>query len=296
MRYDPHQYFVAPAMGSAELWRTAAGAVLTFVAGMAIYQLTFALVSNLIGPDATQLLVDNTTFDKGSAFATIYILATFGFFALGLSMVTSSLHHRSPATLFGPAAAVVSDALRVTLSVGGMYVLLALLLPMDVETVRNEELARRSWIALLPVSFSAILIQSTTEEMIFRGYLQQQLAARFPKLPLWMIVPSAVFGLAHLSPETAGTNAPYFALWATAFAFAAADLTARTGSIGAAIGLHLANNIAAILFVSLLGPGSGLALYHLPMEASDPRLAAQMLPEFAMLFCGWLAARLVLKV
>ena len=81
MRYDPHRYFAAPAEGTAELWRTGAGLVLTFIAGMALYQVTFALVSNVIGPAATQTLVDNTTFDKDSPFATLYILTTFGFFS-----------------------------------------------------------------------------------------------------------------------------------------------------------------------------------------------------------------------
>ncbi|SDJ69913.1 CPBP family intramembrane glutamic endopeptidase [Aliiruegeria lutimaris] len=296
MRYEQHRYFVAPAKGTAELWRTGVGTFLTFLAGLALYQLVFALTSNLIGPETTQLLVDNTTFDKDSAFATLYILTTFGFFGIGLAMVTSSIHRRSPATLFGPAAAVVSDAIRVTLSVGALFIVLSVILPKDIELVRNTALTTRNWIALLPISLAAILIQAGTEELIFRGYLQQQLAARFPKMPLWIIVPSAVFGLAHLSPETAGANAPYYALWATFFAIAAADLTARTGSIGAALGFHVANNIAAILFTSLLGPGSGLALFHIPMEANDPRLAAQMLPEFVMLFCGWLAARVALKV
>ncbi|MDV7144719.1 type II CAAX endopeptidase family protein [Tropicimonas sp. TH_r6] len=296
MRYKSHKFYYASARGTAELWRTAAGAVLIFIAGMALYQLTFALVSNLIGPEATQALVDNTTLAKASPFATLYILCAFGFFAIGLAMVTQSLHNRSPATLFGPAAAVVSDALRVTLVVGALFVLLALILPRDVEMIRNAELTRRAWIALLPVSLAAILLQAGTEELIFRGYLQQQLAARFPRLPLWMILPSVLFGLAHLSPAAAGANAPWFALWATAFAFAAADLTARTASIGAALGFHIANNIAAILFISLEGAGSGLALYHLPLGMDDPRIAGMMLPEFAMLFVGWLAARLALKV
>ena len=56
------------------------------------------------------------------------------------------------------------------------------------------------------------------------------------------------------------------------------------------------NNIAAVLFIALDGPGSGLALYRLPLEMDDPRLGEMMLPEFATLFCGWLAARLALKV
>lgn len=296
MRYDIHRYFVASAADTAELWRTAAGLVLTFIAGMALYQLTFALLSNVIGPDATQTLVDTTTFAKDSPFATLYILTSFGFFAVGLSMVTRSLHRRSPATLFGPGAAVFSDALRVTLAVGALFLLLALLLPREVEMVRNAALSRRAWVGLLPLSLAAICVQAGTEELIFRGYLQQQLAARFPTAPLWLIGPSILFGLVHLSPATAGPNAALFALWAAAFGVAAADLTARTGSIGAALGFHVANNATAVLFVSLLGPGSGLALYHLPIEMDDPRLAAMMLPEFATLFCGWLAARLALKV
>lgn len=296
MRYDPHRYFVAPAQDAAELWRTAAGLVLAIVAGLALYQLTFALLSNLIGPTATQTLVDNTTFDKASAFATLYVLSTFAFFAIGLAMVVNSLHRRRLGTLFGPYSAVISDALRVILAVGALHVVIALLLPWDVEPIRNDAMPRSSWILLLPISLAAILLQSGTEELVFRGYLQQQLAARFPDLPLWMILPSLLFGFAHFSPLAAGENAPYFALWAFSFGIAAADLTARTGAIGAALGFHMANNIAAILFTSLAGAGSGLALYILPMEMDDPRLSAMMLPEFAALFCGWLAARLALKV
>ncbi len=296
MRYDPNRYFCAAAIGTAELWRTAAGVVLTFVAGMALYQLCFALVSNLIGPDATQSLIDATTFSKNSAFATLYILFTFGFFTVGLMMVLHSLHHRTLATLIGPWAAALSDFIRVVLAVTALFVLISVLLPQDVEHVANAALGRRTWILLLPLSLTAILVQASTEELVFRGYLQQQLAARFPTLPVWMIVPSLLFGLAHVSPESAGANAPFFALWAVVFALAAADLTARTGTIGAAIGLHAANNIAAILLVSIEGSGSGLALFHLPMSMDDPRIAAMMLPELASTLCAWLTARLVLKV
>ncbi|RYH10961.1 CPBP family intramembrane glutamic endopeptidase [Tropicimonas sp. IMCC6043] len=296
MRYDALKYFVAPAIGTSELWRTGLGVALTFMAGLALYQLFFALLSNVIGPDLTRALIDATSFDTSSPAATLYILATFAFFALGLAMVTTTIHRRSPATLFGPLAAVASDALRVTLAVGALYLLLTILLPQSVELVRNDGLSRRSWIALLPISLTAIALQAGTEELVFRGYLQQQLAARFPDLPLWMVGPAALFALSHLSPATAGDNATLFALWAFAFGLAAADLTARTGSIGAAFGFHFANNVIAVLVTSLAGPGSGLALYHLPMAMDDPRIASTMLPEFATLLCGWLAARLALKV
>ncbi|SFD01962.1 CPBP family intramembrane glutamic endopeptidase [Tropicimonas isoalkanivorans] len=296
MRYQPHLSFIAPARTTAELWRTAAGAVLTLVAGIALYQLVFAITSNVIGPEKTQALIDASSFDKDTAFAALYALFTFGFFAVGLAMAVHGLHSRSPATLFGPWEAVVSDFLRVFLAVGGLTVALMVVLPQDYDLVRNEGMTRGHWIALLPVSLAAILVQAGTEELFFRGYLQQQLAARFPSVPVWLVVPSLAFGLMHMIPGEAGANAFVYAVWATAFGLAAADLTARTGAIGAALGLHVVNNIAAVLLVSLSGAGSGLALYHIPMQLGDPRIGALILPELALTLCSWLAARLALKV
>ena len=58
----------------------------------------------------------------------------------------------------------------------------------------------------------------------------------------------------------------------------------------------MANNAMAVLLVSLQGAGGGLALWHLPMQLDDPRLGALMLPEILTALCGWLAARLALKV
>jgi membrane protease YdiL (CAAX protease family) len=296
MRYDPHRYYIAPALARAEIWRTAAGAGLTIVAGFALYQFAFALVSTAIGPAATQALADATTFDRGSPAAALYSLFTFGFFTIGLAMVLNSLHERRLSTLFGPWATVASDFLRSSMSVGLLLLALAIVLPQDTELVRNIALSRGDWLVLLPVSLTALMVQAGTEELFFRGYLQQQIAARFPRLPLWLILPSALFGLAHMVPGSAGANAPMFALWALAFGLAAADLTARTGSIGAALGFHMANNAVAVLLIALQGPGSGLALYHLPMELDDARLGAMLLPEIATTFCCWLVARLALKV
>ncbi|WP_116133026.1 CPBP family intramembrane glutamic endopeptidase [Tropicimonas sp. IMCC34043] len=296
MRYDPLQAYVAPARTSAELWRTAAGALLTLVSGFALFQLCFAIGSNLFGPAATERFVDATTFDPATPAATLFTLATFGFFGLGLAMAVHGLHGRSPRTLFGPPRMALTDFLRVSLAVGLLLAVLGLLLPRDAELVVNPMLGRRGWILLLPVSLIAILVQASTEELFFRGYLQQQLAARFPDTPLWMLAPATLFGFAHLAPASAGANAPYFVFWAVAFGMAAADLTARTGTIGAAIGLHAANNAGAILFVALAGPGSGLALYHLPVAMDADQIPLMMLPELATLFCCWLAARLVLRV
>ncbi|PRY24160.1 hypothetical protein CLV78_10324 [Aliiruegeria haliotis] len=296
MGHDPHQYFVAPARATPELWRTLIGVVMIFIAGLALYQLAFAFLSNLIGPNATQGLVESLTLGDDTVIGTLHILLSFGFFGIALFMIVRGLHHRSPATLFGDWAAVVSDFLRVFLTVGGLFLALMILLPTDIDYVRNTEMPRDRWLLLLPVSLAAVMVQVGTEELVFRGYLQQQLAVRFPKWPLWLVLPSLLFGLLHVSGDAAGPNLLAYVCWTVAFGLAAADLTARTGALGAAIGLHAANNVMAILVASLNGPGSGLALYHIPMAMDDPRISAMMLPELATTLCVWLAARLALKV
>jgi membrane protease YdiL (CAAX protease family) len=90
--------------------------------------------------------------------------------------------------------------------------------------------------SLLIWVFSAILIQTFTEEFIFRGYLTQGifLALRRP-------IPSAclsglVFGVVHI-PN--GWPQAINALW---FGIVCAYLAIRTGGIALTCGLHLANN------------------------------------------------------
>ena len=150
---------------------------------------------------------------------------------------------------------------------------------------------RREYAAFVALSVTAGVV----EETIFRGWLLWYLQAWMP-LTAAVFVSSALFGLAHWAPQAAGDNAAAYMAWAFAFGLAAADLTARTGTLGAALGLHMANNAFALLVLALAGPGSGLALWHLPLDAASPELAALLPAEFASLLVAWLAARLVLRV
>ena len=152
------------------------------------------------------------------------------------------------------------------------------------------------WTALLPLSLLAVLVQVSAEELLFRGYLQQQLAARFASPLAWMVVPSALFALGHYSPETAGDNAIWFVLWAGIFGMLMADLTARTGTLGTAIAVHFVNNVIAMLFTAMPDNLSGLALYVMPFATSDADAVAQWLPvDFAIMVTSWLAVRLALR-
>ena len=292
MDYRAHEDFVAPARERAELWRTLAGALTAVIAGLALYQAALAVLALGVGDAGMRWLMDQTTYYADTPFATLVVLFSFAFFGLGTALAVPAVHGRGVLTLLGGWEGAVSDFMRVTTATLGLYLLLLVVLPQDYALERNAALPTGLWLALMPLSLLAVMVQAGSEELFFRGYLQQQLAARLP-WPLWMLVPSALFGLAHVSGE-AGTGW-IFGLWALAFGLAAADLTARTGALGAALGLHFANNAVAILVTALAGPGSGLALWHVPRTAAELD-AAMLLPELGMLFCAWLAARLALRV
>ena len=62
-----------------------------------------------------------------------------------------------------------------------------------------------------------------------------------------MVLPSVMFGALHFWNGNGAAEGVLWAIWATALGIACADLTARTGNLGAAIGLHMANNVFALL-------------------------------------------------
>ncbi|MEM1429456.1 MAG: CPBP family intramembrane glutamic endopeptidase [Pseudomonadota bacterium] len=294
--YAPHAGFVALAGDRAEPWRTVAGVAVAFVAGLALYQLAVALLASLLGPEAMRRVLDEATHYGDTPRAVLVTLFSFVFFSVGLAMALHALHDRRLMSLVGPWEAALSDFIRTVISVCSLLLGLNLLTPQDYELVRNVQLSTGMWLGLLPLALAALAVQVGTEELFFRGYLQQQIAARFPGWPAWLLLPSVLFGLAHWAPAAAGPNATAFMLWAILFGVLAADLTARTGTLGAALGLHFAMNAFAVLGTSLSGPGSGLALYLLPFEADAPELASLMPVEMATLLVAWLAVRLALKV
>jgi hypothetical protein len=76
-----------------------------------------------------------------------------------------------------------------------------------------------------------------------------------------------------------------------------ADLTARTGNLGAALAFHFANNAVALLFVGIAGNLDGLALWSLPIDLKDSdAVRPALILDFATMIVSWLLARLSLRV
>ncbi|NIZ11145.1 CPBP family intramembrane glutamic endopeptidase [Pseudooceanicola sp. HF7] len=224
---------------------------------------------------------------------TLMMLSSFGAALAAVALMMQILHQRSLLTLIGPPVEALRQAFRVGRAVALLLGLVWLMpLPRDLAPIRYMPLG--DWAALLPLALPLLAIQVTAEELLFRGYLQSRLSARFRSPLAWALVPSLVFGLLHYQGQ-AGANGWLFVLSATAFGLAAADLTARSGTLGPALALHFVNNVFAVLLMSLPDGLGGLALYHLPVVASDPALRPFIPIDLATTLVIWLAARLVLR-
>ena len=291
MQYTSHESYIAPARARPQLWRLVAGFILA--AGIVFLWVIalFGTVSLVAGMDGGPAWLDRMT-RADTPTSTLLVIATLWGLAFGAMAVTPLLHKRSAWTLFGPWRRMRRHFLLATLACGGVLALSAII-PFGYTPVPNLDLGL--WLNFLPLSLVIILGQSGAEELFFRGYLQQQLAARFASPLAWMVLPSALFAMAHYDPASSPTVSWLVVAATGLFGLCAADLTARTGSIGAAWGFHFANNVVAILILSLDGTLSGLSLYVTPFgpEAADT-LGPLLLRDMATTLVIWGAIRLAI--
>ena len=293
-RYAAHEALVAPARSSAALWRLIVG----FLSATAIYlllnNLLFAGLFQLAGPQNEAFYTD--LLSGRTPVAMFALLGSFALMIVGVGTVTRVLHRRSVLGLIGPLHVALPQFGAVTRMVFLVGAVIFLLPPWGMGDPYISNMAIGKWVMLLPLSLIGVLIQVTAEEMVFRGYVQQQLAARFRSPWIWMVLPSVLFALGHYLPDQAGEIALIIALWAGIFGILMADLTARAGSLGPAIAVHFCNNVVAILITSMPDDLSGLALYLTPFSMEDSAALRAWLPvDFAMMLVGWLAARLALR-
>lgn len=290
-RYRSHEQLVALARPSAGILRLMIGGTLIVSIFLALTVLYYRMSQSLPGWAEIQ-----QNLSKGTSAQALWLtLLNFLPLLLALALVLKTLHRRSLTGLLGPFQNALRDFRRVFGAVVLLFAIVALLpFPTGVTPVQN--MAFGAWAGLIPVSLGLIFLQTTTEELLFRGYMQSQLAAQFSSPAVWMLVPAVIFGLLHFEPATYGSNAFWLAGWAVLFGLAAADLTARSGNLGAAMALHFVNNISALMWTSMAGYWDGLALYVLPFGPQDTRALAGLLPGEAMiLLCSWLVARIALR-
>lgn len=257
--------FWQPALKRREIWRTVLGVVL-IVALEFVFLLWLAKNGALVAIPIIKVM-GGAGIPPGSIDTAINLTGFFGLHG-ALFLVVRLLHGRRYRSLFGPATRLFGQHFlrggAVMLGIGALFLAISavesFVLPEAVTPRLAPGLGLREWALLLVPGLLLIFSQTLAEEAVFRGYLLQQLRARFTTPILWAVLPSLIFGALHYAPGTFGQiNALGYVANASLMGVMAAFVTLRTGNLGAAAGLHFGNN-ASMMMVGMAGPLDGLSL------------------------------------
>jgi membrane protease YdiL (CAAX protease family) len=264
----PFQRWVDLARPRAQLLRTAIGSVLVVVAWLA-WTMAFGLVAiggGLVNPDALGAAMGQggaslTYLDAVMAMGVL--LATFWGLWLGVWLVAKLLHKRDLSTVLAHDRRTRLDYFLVGMALAAGYLALSLgSIWLSGPPPARSSLPIEHWLIGFAPLVVLIFFQTAGEELFFRGYLTQQLAARIPHPLVWGLVPSLAFGLAHTA--NGGGDAQftvYYVAVATLLGLVMTALVWRTGGLAAAMGFHLMNNIGAMLLVGIAGVTPPIALF-----------------------------------
>ncbi len=177
----------------------------------------------------------------------------------------------------------------------GSFAIILLLFGVS-DLVINRDSYSWSWDAArffpyLLVAFTLLPIQTTAEELFFRGWLQQWLDNGKKRQWSISLLGGIFFALPHMAnPEVAGNELYFPIISYGAVGFMLAWVTFRDKSLELAIGAHFANNLLAALLVSSADSAlPSASLFTTPEIAWAPAAVVSviMVPIFIWLTKKW---------
>lgn len=281
------QNFWAAARPYQQIWRTILGLVIIHAV---FFAATFGVF--MLGAWALNTSPANILHGSSPLEAAVFFLTFLGYH-LGLWGVVRILHKRSFRSLFGPAQRINWTQFRQGLMIAITIGLIAIVIQLLGSTfstwdppAATQAMPLSRWLVLILPALALIFMQIMAEELVFRGYLLQQLRARFRSVWLWAILPSLIFGMLHFTPATYGINAYFYVLHTATVGIVLAIVTLRTGNIGAAAGLHFGNN-AMMIVSGTTGDLDGFSLFLTEIPLKSGLMTSSMLTQTTLVIVAF---------
>jgi membrane protease YdiL (CAAX protease family) len=220
-------------------------------------------------------------------FGVLVSLLTFSGIWIGAWLAMRFVHHEKLRALFGVARRISwSDFAKGLVAVLVTSVVSEAAIYLMAPEIRRTAIGWETWLLfLVPVLFLAF-VQTSAEELLFRGYLLRGLAHRYRNPLVWALVPGLIFTCLHWNiGAPLAMNACVLASIGS-FAALATALVYLSGNLGAGMGAHFANNLAGFLLISHESALSSFALYRgKPLETIVWTPAAALLIALIGMAC-----------
>ena len=240
--------------GKNEIWRYVLGILVIFTfyflgqIPLTLVQLWKMGSDTSIGTDEIaqfEKTMDYSLFGIDKNIGFLLLISIFIFAMIGLYLVVTKLHHKKIIALITPNQKINFDKILFGF---GIWMIMAIILEILMYFISPESYTFRfnfgNFIPLILISLIFLPIQTSFEELFFRGYLMQAVAFYSKNKVVSIIATSLFFGFVHgTNPEVAK-----FGFWTMQFYYIMAGIflaliTVLDDGLELALGVHAATNI-----------------------------------------------------
>ncbi|MGJ3248738.1 MAG: CPBP family intramembrane glutamic endopeptidase [Elainellaceae cyanobacterium] len=251
-------YVEAARWGKHRWWRYLLGLVVILFAWLVVGGVASLLVAIALGGQEGLAAFRQADYSGlGSVGSFLVIMAGFPFFLGGILLTVSLVHRRYPRTLVTAQEKI--SWRRVGHGFVAWFVPFCLIGGLGQYLFYPDTFSFNSDLAtfalFVPLALVVTAIQTTTEELFFRGYIVQGASVVWANRVFLAIVAAMIFTLPHLlNPEAiAGGWLTVFCVYFIGTGLVWGVVSLIDGTTELAIGAHFANNIDGILLINITG-------------------------------------------
>jgi len=208
-----------------------------------------------------------------SKVGTLVTLASFIGIWIGVWIATRFVHREPFSNVLGASRRINSgDFAKGLVAVALTSILSELLIYFLNPQFERTALDLGTWLVfIIPVSVLCF-VQTSAEELLFRGYLPRNLANRFRSPWIWAVLPSVAFIGLHLTPQMPASQLALVIISIGTLTALMMFLVWLTGNLGASFGVHMGNNLFGFALVAHQEEFAGLALFK-GVAINDPGIS-----------------------
>ena len=248
----------AARLGRNNWWRYLLGLGLILFATLFVGGLPLAAATAFVmldGNPTTDINRTNgTLIGVSPAFSIAVTLAPFVLAFFAILITTQLIHERPAASLVAPGRPIRWR--RLALGFGLWIAICAVITLVEGRLFPSRYQLTLDPSQLLPFAVVAVLlfpIQSSAEELFFRGYLLQGLGLRIRNVWLLAGLTGLIFAVLHIENPEVGSEFWLVMAFYFVFGVALALLTLRDNGLELALGIHAANNLFTALIANFKG-------------------------------------------
>ena len=242
-------------------------------------------IDKSLGSEEWELFTKTTDFsiygiDKNTGF--LILLSMFFVAMLGLYLVVTKLHDKKIKDLITPFETIRYRKIFFGFGLWMILSLIAEAISFFIDPANYTfRFSAGTFIPLLLISLILLPVQSSFEELFFRGYIMQGIAYMTKNKWLSILAPSLLFGLMHATnPETIKYGLFTMEIYYISAAVFLALITVMDDGLELALGIHAATNIfGSTLFTyegSVLQTDSLFVSYIIPVNPNSRSVIKNM--------------------